>query len=145
MRTREEIRAQTRARVKARYWKRREELLYERRVRYHQNAELRKSIIESNKRSRRKPECKAREAQYIERRRGRAHEFARSKREARRLDGLRGLSLHELEHPTYKIRRDGHSITERWPPWDDAARWLAENDRQSPKAQVSRQGDTSAA
>jgi len=124
MPTDEERKEQTRQRVKARYWKRRDELLYERRVRYHSDDAFRCSLKASNKKSNARPEAKARDNQRLQNRRAKMLERERSKRNARRVEGMRGLSLQELERPTYKLRYPGGSQIEAWPLNDEAAKWL---------------------
>ena len=153
MRTREEIRARSRARyaedpffraaklraAKRAYDKKRETILYEKRVTYHQGAKEKR--LEASARCHKDPEKKRHYAERSAKRRSKRRGRQRSRQEFQRAEFLKGLSLIELERPSYRIFHAGTRTTERWPLKDDAARWLAEHD--APK--VSRQGDTSAA
>lgn len=44
---------------------------------------------------------------------------------------LRKTAAKHLDNPTLRVRNHGRSTVEKWPPEDDATRWLREHDERS--------------
>jgi hypothetical protein len=135
----------------AREWKREhaKESNRRQRIRYHASKELRDRKAKAQRQRRKNPATRALDSERLSRRQDKGHAREKSRRELKHLENALGLSLAELQRPTYRVETPrGATYLEIWPADDEAAHLIefAETfEAALIKAMVSPPMDTSAA